>query len=78
MPSTLGRGLKAYGTKAEVEGHLPLHNEPVAILEDVVTTGDSLLGVIDRAEANGCTVTHAIAIVDRKRGWETEDRGPRI
>ena len=35
---------------------------------DVVTTGNSLLDAIARAEADGCTVSHAIVLVDRDEG----------
>ena len=59
---------KAHGTKAKAEGHLPTRDTPVAILEDVVTTGDSLLEAISKAEENGCNVTHAITLVDRNEG----------
>ena len=68
---------KAHGTKAQAEGQLPPQGTPVAILEDVVTTGDSVLEAIDKAEANDCTVTHAITLVDRNEGGRqaVEDRG---
>ena len=51
-----------------MEGQLPPLDEPVAILEDVVTSGGSLLNAIGKAEANGYNVTHAITLVDRDEG----------
>ena len=56
---------KGHGTEALAEGQFPRDNEPVAILEDVVTTGDSLLHAIDMASKEGYNVTHAITLVDR-------------
>ena len=59
---------KAHGNKAEVDGHLPESGEPVAILEDIVTTGGSLLEAIRFAEESGCCVTHAMTLIDRDEG----------
>ena len=59
---------KEHGTGSAAEGQFPAPNEPVAIVEDVVTTGDSLLRAIRLAEEDGCNVTHAITLVDRDEG----------
>ncbi len=59
---------KEHGTGELVEGQLPPSGERVAILEDVVTSGGSLLGAIQKAEACGFNVTHAITLVDRDEG----------
>ena len=61
---------KGHGTNAAVEGQLPPPdvNMPVAILEDVVTTGDSLLYAIRQAEELGYCVTYAMTLVDRDEG----------
>ena len=59
---------KKHGTEAEAEGQFPPEGEPVAILEDVVTTGESLLYAITRAKEEGYNVTHAITLVDRDEG----------
>ena len=59
---------KEHGTTAAAEGQFPAPHEPVAIIEDVVTTGDSLLRAIQLAEADGCLVTHAMTLVDRDEG----------
>ena len=40
----------------------------MAVVEDVVTTGGTLLKVIDRVEAEGFRVGLAAAIVDREEG----------
>ena len=59
---------KKHGTHAESEGQFPPPSEPIAILEDVVTTGESLLDAIQKAEADGFRVTHAMTLVDRNEG----------
>ena len=59
---------RGHGTEAEAEGQFPPDGEPVAILEDVVTSGDSLLYAIEKAKGEGYNVTHAITLVDRDEG----------
>ena len=59
---------KEHGTGASAEGQFPPGGEPVAIVEDVVTTGGSLLQSIRNAEASGYNVTHALTLVDRDEG----------
>ena len=53
---------------SSAEGQFPPSGEPVAIIEDVVTTGGSLMEAIRNAEANGYNVTHAMTLVDRDEG----------
>ena len=59
---------KGHGTNSTMDGKRPPQDTPVAILEDVVTTGDSLVKAIQMAEADGCRVTHALTLVDRNEG----------
>lgn len=67
---------KGHGTDEIAEGVLPQEGccHRVAIVEDVVTTGGSLLDAIDKfnaivkAKNLGCTLTHAIVLVDRDEG----------
>lgn len=59
---------KGHGTNALAEGQSPAGDEPVAMLEDVVTSGDSLLSAIALAEEEGYNVTHAFTLVDRGEG----------
>ena len=59
---------KEHGTGSSAEGQFPPRDEPVAILEDVVTTGSSLLTSIRYAEESGYNVTHAMTLVDRDEG----------
>ena len=59
---------KGHGTEKAAEGQFPQPQQPVAIIEDVVTTGGSLLQAIREAEAEGYHVTHALTLVDRDEG----------
>ncbi len=59
---------KGHGTNSVLDGKRPPKGADVVILEDVVTTGDSLLKAIELAEADGCNVTHALTLVDRDEG----------
>ncbi len=60
---------KGHGTGNYIEG---LKNMPegcrVALVEDVVTTGGTLLQVIERVEAAGFVVGLVVTIVDRQEG----------
>ena len=60
---------KGHGTNRYVEGPVQPGDE-VVIVEDVVTTGGSALGAIQRAEEFGLKVTRVIGIVDRLEGGE--------
>lgn len=68
---------KGHGTNQLTEGKIPPKDAKLAIVEDVVTTGESLLDAIDKAESQGCTVRNAIALVDRDEGGReaVEKRG---
>jgi orotate phosphoribosyltransferase len=60
---------KGHGTGQWVEGLSALGpGAPVAILEDVVTTGGSTLKAVERAQAEGLRVLGAFALVDRLEG----------
>ncbi len=58
---------KEHGTQSRVEG--PVRgDERVLLVEDVVTTGGSLMDAVNAVRETGCTVEHAITIVDREEG----------
>ena len=62
---------KGHGTENYIEGKSNLPDgTKVALLEDVVTTGSTLLQVIDRVEAQGFKVGLVATIVDRQEGGE--------
>jgi orotate phosphoribosyltransferase len=58
---------KTHGTRKMIEGPLPPHAR-VAIVEDVVTTGGSVLDAIAVVEAAGATVARIVVLVDRLAG----------
>jgi orotate phosphoribosyltransferase len=60
---------KGHGTGAWIEGVKALRPDmPVAILEDVVTTGGSALKAIARAREFGLKVALTVGLVDREEG----------
>lgn len=60
---------KSHGTAAWIEGVKNLvPGMRVALVEDVVTTGGSLLTAVDRVTEAGYTVTRVLTIVDREEG----------
>lgn len=61
-PKGHGKGLWIEGDKALEKG------TKVAIVEDVVTTGGSLLKAIKVAEEHGLQVAQVVALVDREEG----------
>jgi orotate phosphoribosyltransferase len=58
---------KEHGTRKPVEGFLP-ENSRVVIVEDVITTGESVIKAIAAVENLGCKVVKVIALVDRCEG----------
>ncbi len=72
---------KGHGTSQWIEGRTVLQDGwPVAILEDVVTTGASVLKAIERAQLEGLQVVCAFALVDRLEGGRdlVEAKGYRL
>ena len=59
---------KGHGTQAYIEGPQLLPDTPVAVLEDVVTTGQSALKAVNRLREAGYRVNQVIALVDRLQG----------
>jgi orotate phosphoribosyltransferase len=64
---------KGHGTGQLIEGPL-VKGTPVAIVDDVCTTGGSLFHAIAAAEAHGCQVVQVIAVLDRHQGGGDELR----
>lgn len=72
---------KGHGTGQWIERPKTLSADtPVAIVEDVVTTGGSTLKAIERARAEGLRVLGAFAIVDRLEGGReaVEEKGEKL
>jgi orotate phosphoribosyltransferase len=58
---------KEHGTRQWIENP-PERGSKVVIVDDVVTTGRSIILAIDKAREIGCTVVAVIALVDREQG----------
>ncbi|WP_436344889.1 orotate phosphoribosyltransferase [Natronorubrum sp. FCH18a] len=67
---------KEYGTGNLIEGRLE-EGEEVVVLEDIVTTGTSLVDAIEALREAGATVDRALVVVDREEGGRehVEDAG---
>jgi orotate phosphoribosyltransferase len=63
--------VKGHGTMKAIEGPLPAPCN-VVIVDDVVTTGGSILKAIDAVEKLGCKVLMAITVLDRNAGASEE------
>ncbi|MGJ3244625.1 MAG: orotate phosphoribosyltransferase [Elainellaceae cyanobacterium] len=59
---------KGHGTRAYIEGPDLPPGTPIAVLEDVVTTGQSALKAVDRLKQAGYVIRQIIALVDRHQG----------
>lgn len=60
---------KGHGTGQWIEGRKNLREgADVAVVEDVVTTGGSMLKAIERVKAEGFNVVRVLALVDREEG----------
>jgi orotate phosphoribosyltransferase len=62
------KDVKAHGTMKRIEGPIPPAPCNVVIIEDVVTTGDSMFKAIDAVTEYGAKVVLAITVLDRAAG----------
>ncbi len=58
---------KTRGTQRRIEGLLEA-GDPVALLEDTMTTGRSTMAAVEAVRDAGATVEHVITVVDRGQG----------
>jgi len=58
---------KEHGTRNEIEGFVP-DGSRVVIVDDVITSGESILKAIKAVEQRGCKVVRVITLVDRHEG----------
>ncbi|XP_058822689.1 uridine 5'-monophosphate synthase [Topomyia yanbarensis] len=71
--------VKTYGTKKMIEGKFNA-GDKCLIIEDVVTSGSSILDTVNDLRAEGLAVTDAIVVVDREQGGarNTEEDGVKM
>jgi orotate phosphoribosyltransferase len=62
------KSAKEHGEKRIIEGPKLLPSDRVAILDDVLTTGSSILKAIEAVKDIGCLVVKIIVLVDRLEG----------
>lgn len=69
MPTFVVRKeVKAHGTQKKIEGPIPQAPCKVVIIDDVVTSGDSIIKAIDAAQEAGCEILLALSVLDRGAG----------
>lgn len=59
--------VKAYGTKAEIEGEYH-SGEQVAVIDDLATTGGSKFEAIEKLTGAGLRVRDVVVLIDRQSG----------
>lgn len=59
--------VKAYGTRAEIEGEY-LPGERVVVVDDLATTGESKFEAIQKLTAAGLVVNDVVVLIDRQSG----------
>jgi uridine monophosphate synthetase len=63
--------VKAYGTKAPVEG-IYAKGETAVVIDDVATTGGSKVEAVERLQAAGLIVRDVVVLIDREAGARQE------
>lgn len=58
---------KGYGTSKTIEGYLRSGAE-VVVIDDVATTGNSIIDAVEAIRSNGGLVTNAVVLIDRLEG----------
>jgi len=64
-----------YGTANLIEGRLA-EGEEIVVVEDIVTTGTSLVDAVEALRDAGATVERALVVVDREEGAARTSRTP--
>lgn len=59
---------KKYGLQNWIEGPFIEEGTPVAVVDDTLTTGGSVVTAIERARAAGAVVVAAMVVIDREEG----------
>jgi orotate phosphoribosyltransferase len=56
---------KDHGTRKWIEG---IAEDPIAVVDDVVTSGGSVIKAIERCQEDGHRIVHVAVLVDREEG----------
>ncbi|MBE0466577.1 MAG: orotate phosphoribosyltransferase [Candidatus Desulforudis sp.] len=59
---------KRYGKRRRIEGPPLQPGTRVAVVDDVLTTGGSILEAVEAVQEAGCVVVKAVVLVDRREG----------
>lgn len=62
---TVRKERKQHGTRRWIEG---CAEAPIAVVDDVVTSGGSVLRSIERIQEEGLAIVHVVVLVDREEG----------
>jgi len=60
--------IKTHGTQKQIEGDVAPGEREVILIEDVITTGSSVIKTLDVLEAAGYTVSKIVTLLDREAG----------
>jgi len=72
IPAFIVRGGgKEHGAQKRIEGPLKAGSQ-VAIVDDTITTGGSVLRAIEAVESEGCQVIKVVVLLDRQQGGSNE------
>lgn len=64
---TIRKEAKGHGTQQQIEGGLPKEAR-VVIIEDAITSGDSVLAATSAASNHGATILGVLCLIDREEG----------
>ncbi|PIR42007.1 MAG: orotate phosphoribosyltransferase [Candidatus Yanofskybacteria bacterium CG10_big_fil_rev_8_21_14_0_10_37_15] len=57
--------VKNHGKKKFIDGHIPDHKDKIAIIDDVITTGSSIINTVNGLKNTGAQIVNAIIVVKR-------------